>query len=73
LESNALERLWDQLLSRQADEVRQAFLGLAPLDRQAVLAHLQRMSQETDWHPEQRKSADFALQTLAEFDQTTGI
>jgi hypothetical protein len=64
LESDALESLWEQLLSRQAEQVQRAYLDLAPFERQAVLAHLQRMSQEPGWHPEQRKSAEFALQAL---------
>jgi hypothetical protein len=69
LQSDAPENLWEQLLSRQADQVERAFIYLAPTDRQAVLMHLQRMSQEPGWHPEQKYSAEFALQTLARFKQ----
>jgi hypothetical protein len=65
LVSDSLEVLWDQLLSRQAGQIQQAFRSLSPADRQEVLAHLQRMSDELGWHPEQRLSAQAALDALA--------
>jgi len=61
---------WDALLSRQAEVVQQAYLSLAPVDRQAVLAHMQRMSVEPGWHPEQRISAEFALQAISAIQST---
>lgn len=64
-----LEILWDQLLSRQADLVQQAFNRLRPDERAAVLTHLQRMATESGWHPEQRRSAQAALEALLEQDQ----
>ncbi len=59
-----LELLWEDLLSRQTERVRAAFAGLLPAEQKAVLAHLQRMSDEAGWHPEQRRSAQAALQAL---------
>jgi hypothetical protein len=63
-EENALEILWGQLLSRQAAQVRAAYAGLEPGERQAVVAHLRRMVSEAGWQPEQRRSARAALRAL---------
>lgn len=63
-EKDRLEILWERLLSRQAKLVRAAYAGLGVDDQQAVVAHLQRMSSEAGWHPEQRKSARAALRAL---------
>jgi hypothetical protein len=70
LDGDVSENLWEQLLSRQPELVQQAFSGLEPPDRQAVIAHLQRMFEEPGWHPEQRKSAEIALQSLTDIDQS---
>lgn len=59
-----LEELWERLLSREAGQVRAAFAALPPEDQKTVRAHLQRMASEPDWHPEQRLSAQAALQAL---------
>ncbi len=59
-----LEILWDSLLSRQPEAIREAFESLGESDQQAVIAHLQRMIAEDGWHPEQRLSAQAALQAL---------
>ena len=58
------EVLWEQILSRQPDRVRAAFQTLTQDEQRAVLSHLQRMSNEPGWHPEQRASAQVALQAL---------
>ncbi len=60
-----LEWLWDCLLSRQAERVQEAFAGLQPDEQHAVLEHLQRMATESGWHPEQRLSAQAALEAIA--------
>ncbi len=62
------EHLWEFMLSRQADQIRAAFTSLTPEEQAAVLAHLTRMAQESGWHPEQRLSAQVALQTLDQND-----
>jgi hypothetical protein len=59
-----LEILWDHLLSRQPDQVREAFTGLSEDEKKDVLAHLKRMVEEPDWHPEQRASAQAALDAI---------
>ena len=61
---NAVSRLWEDLLSCQAEKVGQAFAGLDEEAQQAVLEHLHRMVAEEGWHPEQRRSASFALNVL---------
>mgnify|MGYP006953618583 FL=1 len=59
-----LEILWDSLLSRDPKLIRKAFHTLSRSDRRNVLAHLHRMVTEPDWHPEQRISAQAALNAL---------
>lgn len=60
----SIEDLWEALLSRQTGQVRSAFQTLDPEQQSAVMAHLQRMTQEAGWHPEQRNSAQAALEAL---------
>lgn len=62
-----LENLWKNLLSRQPEQVRAVFGSLRTGEQKAVLAHLKRMAEEADWHPEQRKSAQAALRLLEGF------
>jgi hypothetical protein len=59
-----LERLWDALLSRQPDLIKAANNSLRANDQKAVLAHLKRMISEAGWQPEQRQSAQAALEVL---------
>ena len=61
-----LEHLWDALLSRQPEQVQAAFRSLDPDHQRLIYAHLQRMANEEGWHPEQRLSAQAALEALAE-------
>jgi len=63
-----LDTLWDKLLSRRPDIVRAAFFKLNRGEQEAILAHLQLMSTEPDWHPEQRLSAEAALSALKSQD-----
>lgn len=58
------ERLWQHLLSRDAGQVRAAFMLLSHEEKAAVLVHLNRMAEDPNWHPEQRKSATSALIAL---------
>jgi hypothetical protein len=59
-----LEKLWNDLLSRETKKVKMAFARLDKENQQAILQHLTRMSTEPGWHPEQRASAEVALQAL---------
>jgi hypothetical protein len=60
------EDLWEDILSRQPDRIQAAFAGLDRSEQANVLAHLQRMSTEEGWHPEQRQSALAAVSALAD-------
>lgn len=59
---------WEEILSRQPQRIRAAYLALEGEARQAVLAHLGRMTGEPDWHPAQVESATIALQALQELN-----
>ncbi len=61
-----LETLWERLLSRNAELIRSAFEKLKPEEQQIVLDHLERMSSEPGWHPEQRHSAERALEAISD-------
>lgn len=61
-----LEQIWDGLLSREPEQIRAAYAGLDPASQRVVIAHLKRMANEPDWHPEQRISALTALAALGE-------
>jgi len=63
--TDPVEQFWDGLLSRRPERIRAVFIPLDPATRQAVLAHLQRMVTEKDWHPQQRASARAALKVIA--------
>jgi len=60
--------LWDALLSRQPPRIQRVYLLLDDVARTAVTAHLLRMAGEDDWHPEQRKSAQAALDAIRELN-----
>lgn len=59
-----IEVLWDNLLSRQPRLIKAAFASLNPDDQQIVLEHLQRMISDSGWQPEQRLSAQSAIDVL---------
>ena len=59
-----LEHLWDQLLSRRPELVRAAYERLTPDEQAQVRRHLERMVAEPGWQPQQRLSAQAALQAL---------
>lgn len=63
-----LEILWDAILSRKPKQIRAAFAALDAAERNHLVAHLKRMVSEEGWQPEQRKSAQVALDTLNDFD-----
>ena len=60
------EQLWDQLLSRQAEQILAAYNRLSPDEQVYVLHHLGRMASEPGWHTEQVLSAQAALQALGD-------
>lgn len=64
----SVEQIWENLLSREPASVIAAFSTLDKQEQAAVLAHLRKMADEPGWHPEQRKSADVALEELGELN-----
>jgi len=59
-----LEALWNDLLSRQPELIREAYASLDKPNQAAVFTHLQRMVSEAGWQPEQRASAKAAIHAL---------
>jgi hypothetical protein len=55
---------WDNLLSREADKIEAAWRSLPQTYRKDVRDHLVAMVTELDWHPEQVKSAETALNVI---------
>jgi hypothetical protein len=62
--ANKIEAIWDELLSRQPERVLAVYRALEQPEREAVIAHLQRMVAEPGWQPEQRASAQAAIRAL---------
>ena len=65
MQSDQLELLWDNLLSRQPDRIQSAYASLDTHNQKAVLAHLHRMVKEPGWQPEQRLSAKTAIKVIS--------
>jgi len=63
--SNSIDIIWGQLLSRDPVKIQEAFSELDQDTQKSVLDHLNKMVVEEGWHPEQRASAQAALQTIA--------
>lgn len=61
-----LALLWDAILSRQPGRIRSMYQALDPAARKAIFAHLRKMVTEDGWHPEQRSSAQIALDEIHE-------
>jgi hypothetical protein len=62
--SNPLKGIWDSLLGQKPEQIRSIFTTLSAGDQQAILVHLKKMVTEEGWHPEQRISAETALNAI---------
>lgn len=60
-----LEYVWDNLLSRSPERIRAVFARLDQASKAEVIAHLNKMTSEDGWHPEQVISARAALDALS--------
>ena len=60
------EIIWEQILSRDPEQVRAAFFMLDGETQQGVVEHLRVMVSEEGWHPEQVISAQKALIAIEE-------
>lgn len=56
-----LPDFWSAILSRNPQQIREAFILLDESSKKAVVNHLEKMATEAGWHPEQVKSAKAAL------------
>ncbi|MBN2046541.1 MAG: hypothetical protein JW750_01760 [Anaerolineaceae bacterium] len=65
--------VWEYLLSRDFDVIREAYQSIPESQREAIREHLKRMLTEEDWHPEQMKSAEIALAVIASFEAAEEI
>jgi len=63
-EKSGFEYLWETLLSREPDRILPAYESLQPDQKIAILEHLRKMVSETGWQPEQRNSAQVALDAI---------
>lgn len=61
---NKVERLWADILSRDADRVRATWDTLNTEEKLAVHKHLLRMTTEDGWTEPQQISAQAALEAL---------
>lgn len=62
--TDPLEQFWNAVLSRQPQRIRRAVKPLDTAARAALLAHLQRMVIEEGWLPQQRDSAQAAIDVI---------
>ena len=53
----SIEIVWEKILSRDAEQIKETFSALDEESRGNVLAHLRVMCVEEGWHPEQKISA----------------
>jgi len=64
LQPQFLEQIWDNLLSREEEKIRAAYLALDQASQDAVFQHLLNMTREDGWHPQQVSSALVALDVM---------
>jgi hypothetical protein len=58
------EALWNSILSRKPERIKDAFLSLTSQEKIAVRAHLIKMTTEDGWLPVQIESAWAALKAI---------
>jgi hypothetical protein len=64
MDSEFLEKVWGEILSRRPVRIQRMFLSLDPASQQEVLQHLKRMTTEEGWQEAQITSAQEALNIL---------
>jgi len=60
----SLEMLWDEILSREAGRIVDAFKKLNQDEQDGILKHLEHMTTEEGWHVDQVRSAQVALEVI---------
>jgi hypothetical protein len=63
-DSQFLEKVWGEILSRRPVRIQRMFLSLDNDSQQEVLQHLKRMTTEEGWQEEQIISAREAINIL---------
>ena len=59
-----LDKIWGNLLSRDPILICKTFAQISKTDQGNVYRHLEKMASEKGWHPEQKKSAQVALDVI---------
>lgn len=62
--SNPIERIWNEILSREPERIQTTFKKLPSREKVAVRAHLIKITTESGWHPPQIESAQIALKAI---------
>jgi hypothetical protein len=68
MDDTDIELIWDDILSREPERVLMRYNTLLPGEKMSVLEHLKCMRDEIGWHPEQRISAQIALDIIEDVD-----
>jgi hypothetical protein len=63
--TDPIQELWEHLLSQDREMILSAFSSLDAAEREAVSAHLLKMSLEAGWHPLQKQAAATALEVIS--------
>lgn len=63
------DELWDAILSREEKHILHAWKHLTHEEQTSLLAHLERMTSEAGWHPEQVIGAQAALDAIRKTHQ----
>jgi hypothetical protein len=63
-DKNRFDNIWELLLSRDPVRILKTYDSLPPDQKRAVLEHLEKMTSEPGWQPEQRLSARAALDVI---------
>jgi len=69
----SIENLWEVMLSRNPARIIAVFQALSEEDQTLVFQHLKLMATDKGWHPEQRFSADSALNVINDFRNKSNL
>jgi hypothetical protein len=61
---DSIEKLWDDLLSRDAERIKQAYGQFNTDQQKEILDHLVKMTTKPGWHVEQKLSALAAIEAI---------
>jgi hypothetical protein len=61
---NSIEKLWDNLLSRDTELIQKTFKQLDKKEQNEILNHLVKITTKPGWHLEQKRSAQAAIEAI---------